>query len=190
MWISKNHQSAKTAKTFWICETNCRKRVHKLPLYNVLKGNMVLHNIYIYIGKTSVVTNTYCWRIVYVSSNIQNNAHPNIFVIKENAHTLLQSFLITFTLFLVSNRIQDNVLSIHNIRILSTFDRFLQSNFLINEELTTGHAWNSSRCCKLEMNIWLFRTSQRIIRRWTLFHTSTHTYCNGDFVHTLPMNYI
>jgi len=68
--------------------------------------------------------------------------------------------------------------------------RFLQSIYLINDELTTGHLWNSSRGCKLEMNIWLLRTSQRIIRRSTLFHTTTHIYCNGDFVHTLPMNYI
>jgi hypothetical protein len=43
----------------------------------------------------------------------------------------------------------------HN--VLSTCDRCLQSNYFINDELTTGHPWNSSRGCKLEMHIWWYK---------------------------------
>jgi hypothetical protein len=59
----------------------------------------------------------------------------------------------------------------HNIRVLSTCDRCLQSNYFINDELTTGHPWNSSRGCKLEMHIWLFR-----ILWWTLLWVLLETY--------------
>ena len=142
----------KQLKLFAFVSQNCRQWVHKWPLYNVLKGNVVLQNI-------SAVTNTYTY-VLYLFLAISITTVIIIYMsfckvkCTQFNHFKLQwhYFWFLFVSMLMC-------LVLHNIRVLSTFEWFLQSNYLINDELTTGHPWSSSRGCKFGMDILLFRTS-------------------------------